>query len=52
MTIAVATFLIRLAMVVLMLVLNLTVAVGTLNGFIFYANIIGANDGIFYHQTT
>ena len=30
------------------MVLNLTVAVGTLNGLIFYANIIGANDSIFF----
>jgi hypothetical protein len=30
------------------MVLNLTVAVGTLNGIIFYANIIGANTSIFF----
>ena len=35
-------------LVVSILVLNLTVAVGTLNGLIFYANIIGANTSIFF----
>ena len=35
-------------LVVFILVLNLTVAVGTLNGLIFYANIIGANTSIFF----
>ena len=31
----------------LILMLNLTVAVGTLNGVIFYANIVAANGAIF-----
>ena len=35
-------------LVVSILVLNLTVAVGTLNGIIFYANIVGANASIFF----
>ena len=35
-------------LVISILVLNLTVAVGTLNGIIFYANIIGANTSIFF----
>ena len=41
--ILVASFLAGLALVMLILVLNLTVAVGTLNGVIFYANIVYAN---------
>ena len=32
-----------IVLVILLMVLNLTVAVGTLNGLIFYANIVGAN---------
>ena len=35
-------------LVAVMLVLNLTVAIGTLNGLIFYANIIGANSNLFF----
>ena len=39
--------------VILMLVLNLTVAVGTLNGILFYANIVAANaDTYFFPFTT
>jgi hypothetical protein len=34
-------------LVVILLVLNLTVAVGTLNGIIFYANIVAANASIY-----
>ena len=37
-----------LLLVVSILVLNLTVAVGTLSGLIFYANIIGANTSMFF----
>ena len=37
-----------LALVAFLLVLNLTVAVGTINGLIFYANIIAANRAIFF----
>ena len=36
-----------MVLVAAILALNLTVAVGTLNGIIFYANIIGANSSIF-----
>ena len=36
------------ALVVFLLVFNLTVAVGTINGLIFYANIIVANRAIFF----
>ena len=35
-------------LVVLLMTLNLTVAIGTLNGLIFYANIIGANKSTFF----
>ena len=35
--------LVGLSLVVLLLVLNLTVAIGTINGVIFYANIVNAN---------
>ena len=44
----VALFLAGLALVALILVLNLTVAVGTLNGIIFYANIVYANIHTFH----
>ena len=37
-----------LALVVFLLVCKLTVAVGTLSGLIFYANIVGANQSIFF----
>ena len=36
-----------IALVVIILVLNLTVAVGTINGIIFYANIVNANSSTF-----
>ena len=35
-------------LVALLMALNLTVAIGTLNGLIFYANIIGANSSTFF----
>ena len=35
-------------LVLILLVLNLTVAIGTLNGIIFYANIIAANNGVVF----
>ena len=41
-----------IALVCLILFLNMTVAVGTLNGIIFYANIIVANDSIFLRLST
>jgi predicted outer membrane repeat protein len=37
-----------IALVILLLVLNLTVAVGTLNAIIFFANIVGANSSAFF----
>lgn len=46
--ILVASLLGGMALVPLILVLNLTVAVGTLNGIIFYANIIHANFNSFF----
>ena len=44
--ITLAAALAGIALVALLLLLNLTVAVGTLNGVIFYANIISANKSI------
>ena len=41
-----------IALVVLLIVLNLTVAVGTVNGLIFYANIVRANHGTFFPPNT
>lgn len=41
--IAIAGFVAGIALVILMLALNMTVAVGTLNGLLFYANIVAAN---------
>ena len=46
------TFVVGIALVSLLLALNLTVAVGTLNGLIFYANILGANGGIIISSST
>lgn len=37
-----------LSLVALLLVLNMTVAVGTINGIVFYANIVDANTGTFF----
>lgn len=45
-SITIAAMLAGIALVILLLVLNMTVAVGTLNGFIFYANIVIANRSI------
>ncbi len=47
-TILISFFVSGILLVVSIMVLNLTVAVGTLNGIIFYANIIGANTSIFF----
>jgi len=41
-----------IALVALMKLLNLTVSEGTLNGLIFYANIIGANQATFFPSTS
>ena len=37
-----------IALVALLLVLNVTVAVGTINGLVFYANIIYANNNVYF----
>ena len=44
--ITIAAILAGIALVALLLLLNMTVAVGTLNGLIFYANIVHANESI------
>ena len=46
--ILVSSIIAGIALVILILVLNLTVAVGTLNAIIFYANIVGANSSAFF----
>ena len=48
----VARVLAGIGLVVLIFILNLTVAQGTLNGLIFYANIIGANESTFFPSVT
>ena len=45
-------FVAGIALVALLMWLNLTVAVGTLNGIIFYANIIEANSGSIFRFST
>jgi hypothetical protein len=50
--IIVSTLLAGLALVASLLILNLTVAVGTLNGLIFYANIVTANQHKFFPSTS
>ena len=49
--IIVSTLLAGLVLVASILILNLTVAVGTLNGLIFYANIVAANQHKFFPST-
>ena len=49
--ILVAAFLSGIALIALILCLNLTVAVGSINGIIFYANIVGANKSTFFPFT-
>ena len=41
-----------IALVVFLMLLNLTVSVGTINGLIFYANIVRANQAIFFPRGT
>ena len=41
-----------IALVLLLLVLRLTVAAGTINGLVFYANIVGVNSAIFFQPKT
>jgi predicted outer membrane repeat protein len=48
--IMIAAILAGLVLVVLLLVFNLTVAIGTLNSIIFYANIIYVNRSIYFQQ--
>ena len=45
-TILIAALLAGIVLVAVLMTLNLTVAIGTLNGIIFYANILGAVSGI------
>ena len=47
-SITIAAILAGIALVALLLVLNMTVAVGTLNGLIFYANVVYANKSILF----
>ena len=51
--ITIVAILAGIALVTLLLILNMTVAVGTLNGLIFYANIVYANKSILlpFHKT-
>ena len=44
----VAGFIAGIALVIFMLALNMTVAVGTLNGILFYANIVAANANTYF----
>ena len=44
--------LVGIALVVLLIVLNLTVSMGTINGLIFYANIVRANHATFFPTST
>ena len=39
-------------LVIFLMVLNLTVSIGTINGLIFYANIVRANQAIFFTHST
>ena len=48
--IVIASIVAGLILVILLMVLNLTVAVGTLNGLIFYANILGAIKSSFFSE--
>ena len=46
--IVIAAFIAGIALVIFMLALNMTVAVGTLNGILFYANIVAANANTYF----
>ena len=46
--IVIAAFVAGIALVIFMLALNMTVAVGTLNGILFYANIVAANADTYF----
>ena len=45
-------FVVGIALVSLVMALNLNVAIGTLNGLIFYANVLGANGGAIISSST
>ena len=47
-----ASFVAGTALVIFMLALNMTVAVGTLNGILFYANIVAVNADIYFLPST
>lgn len=47
-TVIITTFFVGVTLVALLMCLNLTVAVGSLNGLIFYANILGAIKSTFF----
>ena len=47
-----ASFVAGIALVIFMLALNMTVAVGTLNGILFYANIVAVNADIYFLPST
>ena len=51
-SILIASILAGIALVILLLMLNMTVAVGTLNGIIFYANIVGATSSTLFPYST
>ena len=46
--IVVAAFIAGISLVIFMLALNMTVAIGTLNGILFYANIVAANADTYF----
>ena len=48
MSVVLISILAGILLVASLLTLNLTVAIGTLNGLIFYANIVGANSSTFF----
>ena len=51
-TITVLAILAGIVLVILILWLNITVAIGTLNGLLFYANIVAANRAVFLPSVT
>ena len=51
-TIVIAAFFAGIILVIALLMLNLTVATGTLNSIIFYANVIYANRGIYFSHSS
>ena len=49
--ITIAAILAGIILIIILLVLNITVAVGTINSIIFYANIINANQNTYFSQS-